>query len=209
MRYSICQDRVDGGQKPYPGDYMDQGAGIVSPRVEGYEDPQPGSVLALKEQSRVTATSGTGFRVPTGGLDRSTSCGGEHEVCSLLSDDELYVAVTTAWYRMFLCAERREHPLGPYVFGDGFARSVAVAPIEALRVVAVCARVACRRACGDRESWPAELWAREALDPVAGWWCAIDEPDGLGVHHIELDGSTLEFLSVAYLDDRPNLESFQ
>ena len=28
---------------------MDQGAGIVSPRVEGHEDPEPGSVPALNE----------------------------------------------------------------------------------------------------------------------------------------------------------------
>ena len=124
------------------------------------------------------------------------------------SDEDLYVAVTTVWCRMFLQAERRKHPLGPYVLGEGFTRSVARAPIDALRVAAVCARVVCRHTHGDRESWPVDLLPRETLDPAAAWWCAIEEPDGFGVHHVELGGGALELLSVAYFDDRPNLRTF-
>jgi hypothetical protein len=121
----------------------------------------------------------------------------------------MYIAVTTAWCRMFLRTERRKHPLGPYVLGENFIRSVAGASLDARRVAAVCARVASLHTHGDRESWQVDLSPQEALDPAAAWWCAIEEPDGLGVHHVELGGGTLEFLSVAYFDDRPNLKGFQ
>lgn len=162
------------------------------------------------ELLRGTVTSdGSRLPVSTGGVDRPRSCDGERDVYLRLSDEALYVAVATAWCRMFLRAERREHPLGPYVLGDSFIGSVVRAPIDALRVAAVCARVVCRHAYGDRESWPVELWSRGANGPVMGWWCAIEQPDGLGLHHVELDGGLLEFVSVAHFDDRPNLESFQ
>ena len=121
----------------------------------------------------------------------------------------MYLAVTAAWCRMFLRTERRKHPLGPYVLGEDFIRSVAKAPLDTRRVAAVCARVASLHTHGDRESWPVDLVPQEALDPAAAWWCAIEEPDGLGVHHVELGGGTLEFLSVARFDDRPNLKDFR
>lgn len=121
----------------------------------------------------------------------------------------MYVAVTEAWCRMFLRAERRKHPLGPYLLGQDFVRSAATAPLDARCVAAVCARVASRHTHGSRESWQVDLSPQEALDPAAAWWCAIEEPDGLGVHHVELGGGILEFLSVAYFNDRPNLKGFQ
>ena len=118
----------------------------------------------------------------------------------------MYLAITTAWCRMFLRADRRKHPLGPYVIGEDFVRSVARAPLDARHVAAVCARIASRHTHGDRESWPVDLLPQEALDPAAAWWCAIEEPDGLGLHHVELGGGTLEFLSVSYFGDHPNLK---
>ena len=122
------------------------------------------------------------------------------------SDEDMYLAITTAWCRMFLRTERRKHPLGPYVLGEYFIRSVGRAPLDARHVAAVCARVASRHTDGERESWPVDIVPREALDPAAAWWCAIEEPDGLGVHHVELGCGTLEFLSVSYFGDRPNLK---
>lgn len=148
------------------------------------------------------------FPVTTATFDPPMSIDGAHDKRWPQSDEDMYLAVTKAWCRMFLRTERRKHPLGPYVFGEGFIRSVVGAPIDALRVAAVCARVACLYVHGDRESWPVEFLPREALDPAAAWWCAIEEPDGLGVHHVELSGGTLEFLSVAYFDDRPNPKGF-
>lgn len=137
------------------------------------------------------------------------STDGSHDVRWPRSDEDMYLAVTAAWCRMFLRTERRKHPLGPYVLGEDFTRSVAKAPLDTRRVVAVCARVASLHTHGDRESWPVDLVPQEALDPAAAWWCAIEEPDGLGVHHVELGGGTLEFLSVARFDDRPNLKDFR
>jgi hypothetical protein len=121
----------------------------------------------------------------------------------------MYLAITEAWCRMFLRAERRKHPLGPYVLGEVFTRSVARASVDALRVAGVCARVASLHTRGDKEPWPVELLPQEALDPAAAWWCAIEEPDGLGVHHVELGGGTLEFLSVAHRNDRPSLQGLR
>lgn len=106
-------------------------------------------------------------------------------------------------------AERRRHPLRPYVLGDGFTRSVSRASVDSLYVAGVCARVACRDAQGDRESWPVEFCSREALELASAWWCAIEEPDGLGVHHVELSDGILEFRSVAHFDDCPNPAGFQ
>jgi hypothetical protein len=155
------------------------------------------------------AISGGWFPVTTGTLNPPMSTDGPYDGRWPHSDEDIYLAITTAWCRMFTRAERRKHPLGPYVLGESFTRSVARAPIDSLRVTAACARVACLHMHGERESWPADLSPQEALDPAAAWWCAIDEPDGLGVHHVELGGGTLEFLSVAYFDDRPKLESFE
>ncbi|MGA9315711.1 MAG: hypothetical protein WBV77_13920 [Solirubrobacteraceae bacterium] len=134
---------------------------------------------------------------------------GWHDAHWPRSDEDMYLAVTEAWCRMFLRAERRKHPLGPYVLGEDFIRSVASVPLDARRVAAVCARVASLHTHGDREFWPVDLSPQEAPDSAAAWWCAIEEPDGLGVHHVQLSSGTLEFLSVAYFGDRPNLKGFQ
>lgn len=143
------------------------------------------------------------FPVTTATLDLPMSADDSHDASWPQSDEDMYLAVTAAWCHMFLRAERRKHPLGPYVFGEDFTRSVARTQIDARRVAGVCARVACFHTHGNRESWPVELLSRETLDPPAAWWCAIEEPDELGVHHVELDSGTLEFLSVAYFGDRP------
>lgn len=118
----------------------------------------------------------------------------------------MYLAITEAWCRMFLRTERRKHPLGPYVLGEDFIRSVAKVPLDMRRVAAVSARVASLYTHGDRESWPVDLVPQEALDSASAWWCTLEEPDGLGVHHVELGGGILEFVSVAHFDDRPNLK---
>jgi hypothetical protein len=122
-----------------------------------------------------------------------------------LSDRYMYVAVTAAWCRLFSRDDRRKHPLGPYVLGRGFGRSVASAPIEGVLVAYVCARIAYRHTLQqDRgELLSIELSPREALDPAAAWWRELERSGGLGVHYVELGGGTLEFLSVAHRDDPP------
>src|SRR5215469_6361757 len=93
-----------------------------------------------------------------------------------LSDRDMYVAVTVAWYRLFSREQRRQHPLGPYVFGDEFTRSVAAADVNAALVAHLCAQTACRHGSqwGRGERLPLDLEPREAIDPAAAWWREID-----------------------------------
>jgi hypothetical protein len=124
------------------------------------------------------------------------------------SDEDLYVAVTKAWCRTLTGGERRKWPLSPYVFGRGFVRSVAESRANGLQVALACARLA-RRHTGQRErgqSVTLEPAPRDALDWAAAWWYALDVPDGLGVHYVELGGGTIEFISVSYRNDRPDAE---
>lgn len=122
------------------------------------------------------------------------------------SEEDLYVAITRAWFGMFSRGERRKRPLCPYVFSRGFVRSVADAPVDGLLVALVCAHLACchiwRRDGG--ESLPLKRPPLKALDQAAAWWRAFEDPGGLGVHYVELGCGILEFLSVAHRDDRPS-----
>jgi hypothetical protein len=164
----------------------------------------PGRVLPGRSVAELAGVPTSGwFSVTTATLDLPMSADGSHNARCPQSDEDMYLAVTLAWCRMFLRTERRKYPLGPYVLGEDFIRSVVMAPLDAHRVAAVCARIASLHTYGDRESWPVDTWPHEELDSTAAWWCAIEEPDGLGVHHVEICDGTLEFLSVAYYDDRP------
>src|ERR1700735_3941033 len=104
------------------------------------------------------------------------------------AEENMYLEIIKVWYQMFTRGERRRHPLGPYVIGDGFIESVANASIDTVRVAAVCARVAYRPKIGDRDSWPVEFQPQEAHDPTTAWWGAIHEPDWRGVHHFYVRG---------------------
>lgn len=122
------------------------------------------------------------------------------------SEEGMYVAITKNWFRALSREERRKHPLGPYVLGRDFARSLSEAPIDRLLVASVCARLACRHTWerDGGESMPLRYEPREALDPAVVWWLALERPDGFGVHYAELGGNTLEFLSVARRKDQPD-----
>jgi hypothetical protein len=119
------------------------------------------------------------------------------------SEQDMYVAVTVAWYQMCSREERRRHPLGPYVLGPRFTRFVADAPVERGLVASVCAEIARRHTLQRSEHLPTELLPHEALDPAVAWWRELAETGGLGVHYVELGGGTLEFVSVARKDDQP------
>ncbi len=45
---------------------------------------------------------------------------------------------------------------------------------------------------------------RGPLNVVGAWWRPIDEPDGLGIHFVELRDGPLVFLTVASRDDQPD-----
>jgi hypothetical protein len=120
----------------------------------------------------------------------------------------MYVAVTVAWYRLFSREQRRQHPLGPYVFGDQFTQSVAMTAIDAVLVAHVCAQIACRDGLhrGRGERLKINLEPREALDPAAAWWRELDGSDGVGVHYVELGGGTLEFQAITRKHSRPDIK---
>jgi hypothetical protein len=121
----------------------------------------------------------------------------------------MYVAVTRAWFRMFTHEERRRHPLRPHLFDSDFVRSVTNSRVDLSLVASVCARLACSHRLYElgAEMLPLARSVREALDPLAAWWCAFDGSDGLGLHYVELGCGTLEFLSVAHQTDRPRADS--
>jgi hypothetical protein len=119
----------------------------------------------------------------------------------------MYVAVGLAWCRLLTREQRRKRPLGPFVLGRDFARSVADSRLDGLAVASVCARLACRhtwqRDAG--EALPISAPPRDALDPAAAWWRPLGSLDGPGVHYVELGTGTVEFLTIAHRNDRPDL----
>lgn len=116
----------------------------------------------------------------------------------------MYLAVTSAWCRMFSQVERRKHPLAAYVFGHMFVRSVAAAHLDALLVASVCARLACRYAWqrDGGEPLPLEQPPQGALDPTAAWWLQLEDRSRLGLHYVELGGGTLEFAAISRMSRR-------
>ena len=42
------------------------------------------------------------------------------------------------------------------------------------------------------------------LDAVAAWWRPIDEPEGFGVHYVELSNGTIVLLTIAPHDHQPD-----
>ncbi|MGH2880349.1 MAG: hypothetical protein ACRDK4_12190, partial [Solirubrobacteraceae bacterium] len=120
-------------------------------------------------------------------------------------DEAMYVAVTRAWCRLVSPAARRGHPLGPYVFGQRFVRSIVKAQADVWLVALVCAKLACQYPWERDSGEPMPLLGPPIRpnDPLSTWWRALGEPDGLGVHYDELAAGVLEFLSVGGWRERP------
>ena len=117
----------------------------------------------------------------------------------------MYVAITRVWCRLGSPAERRVHPLGPYVLGGGFVRSFADCSVDGLVVAMVCAKLASGYPWRRNRDEPMPLPGRPlaAFDALSAWWRALEGNGGLGVHYDELTGGTLEFLFVAGREERP------
>lgn len=122
----------------------------------------------------------------------------------LCSEEDMYVAVTRAWYRMLTREERRRHSLRPYVFGSDFMRSILNSRVDLSLTATVCARLACSHRLDELggEVLLLKRPARKALDPLVAWWRAFEGYDGRGLHYVELGGGTIEFSSVSYRNDR-------
>lgn len=107
--------------------------------------------------------------------------------------------------------DRHEHPLGRYIFGRQFLRSVQRKPagVSWGRIARVCAMVACRRATqAGSEPHPlrqgpgpsAPQWQR--ADGAAAWRCAVKAGrGGPRLHYWQLPDGTIEFASVVVHDD--------
>ena len=120
-------------------------------------------------------------------------------------EEAMYVAITRVWCRLGSPAERRVHPLGPYVLGGGFVRSFADCSVDGLVVAMVCAKLASGYPWRRNRDEPMPLPGRPlaSFDALSAWWRALEEDGGLGVHYDELTGGTLEFLFVGARGERP------
>lgn len=108
-------------------------------------------------------------------------------------------------------ADRHEHPLGRYIFGRQFLRSVQRKPagVSMDRIARVCAMVACKRAMqAGSEPHPlrqgpgptAPQWQR--ADGAVAWRCAVKAGrGGPRLHYWQLPDGTVEFASVVVHDD--------
>jgi hypothetical protein len=128
------------------------------------------------------------------------------------AEQRLHVLITIAWAQTQSSpADRRDHPLGRYVFGREFIESVKRKPVgvSSERVARVCAMVACRRATQTgAEPHPlrrtpsptAPQWER--ADGATGWRCALKgSAGGPRLHYWQLSDGTIEFASVVTHDD--------
>jgi hypothetical protein len=132
-----------------------------------------------------------------------------------LYEQELYMAITLAWYQSQPQGAHLDRVLRPFVLGSGFASSVDGhrAYLELHRVAAICALVVC--------SQPWELDGllkvldiqgigrapREELDPVCAWWYPLaPQPNLLGIHYWELGNGIVELKNLSKFDKPPILQ---
>lgn len=132
-----------------------------------------------------------------------------------LYEQELYMAITLAWYQAQPQGFHVDRVLRPFVLGSGFASSVDGhrAYWELHRVAAICARLVCAQ--------PWELDGlqkildiqgigrvpKDALDPVCAWWYPLAPPPNLlGIHYWELGSGIVELKNLSKFDKPPILQ---
>lgn len=126
---------------------------------------------------------------------------------------ELHIRITEAWCDALPPADRRRHPLGPYLLGRDFLRTAREAPnVEMKRLAWVCAMVACGRApeldgldlhrLRSSAGGGVAHRVRES-DGAAAWRCAIKQntPAGPRLHFWRLEDGSVEFANVGHHDD--------
>jgi hypothetical protein len=132
-----------------------------------------------------------------------------------LCEQELYMAITLAWYQAQTRGFHVDRVLRPFVLGSGFARSVDAHREywELHRVAAICALLVC--------SQPWELDGlqkildvqgigrvpKDDLDPVCAWWYPLAPlPSLLGIHFWELGSGVVELKTLSRFETPPSLQ---
>lgn len=127
-------------------------------------------------------------------------------------EQRMHILIAFEWTQaQSSSTDRHEHPLGRYIFGRQFLRSVQRKPagVSMDRIARVCAMVACKRATqAGSEPHPlrqgpgptAPQWQR--ADGAAAWRCAVKaRRGGPRLHYWQLPDGTIEFASVVVHDD--------
>jgi hypothetical protein len=132
-----------------------------------------------------------------------------------LYEQELYMAITLAWYQAQTHEDPLDRVLRPFLLGSGFAVSVEGhrAYLELHRVAEVCARVVCSQPWeldGLRKVLDIQNIGRapkDEMDPVCVWWYPLAPlPNRLGIHYWELGSGIVELKSLSKLDQSPILQ---
>lgn len=132
-----------------------------------------------------------------------------------LYEQELYMAITLAWYQAQTQGVPLDRVLRPFVLGSEFAVSVEGhrAYLELHRVTEVCALVVCSQPWeldGLRKVLDIQGIGRvpkDEMDPVCVWWYPMaPSPSLLGLHYWELGSGIVELKSVSKFDKPPILQ---
>jgi hypothetical protein len=126
-------------------------------------------------------------------------------------EQRLHLMLAGEWVCALTAADRRECPLGPYVFGREFAQMVEGRRVEVAvkRIAWVCAMVACGRAARAgcevhrlRTGGGGNAAQLERSDGARAWRCNLkSSAGGPRLHYWALPEGTIEFASVAGHDD--------
>ena len=123
------------------------------------------------------------------------------------TEEQLYVAVTRAWCKLPSRQLRRERPMRGYVCGWHFVSSVERSPVNLDAVIRAVFEIVSPTPSAindDSSSLTLRIEKDGPLDPVAAWWRPIDEPEGLGIHYVELSNGTIALLTLAPHDHQPD-----
>jgi|SRR5215831_3175580 len=123
------------------------------------------------------------------------------------SEEQLYVVVTRTWCKLASRQSRRERPVRGYVFGWHFVTSIERSPVNVHDVLRTVFEIVSPTSAAVNDGAIALTLRAEKdgpLDPVAAWWRPIREPEGFGVHYVELSNGTVAVLTLAPRDHQPD-----
>ncbi|HEY5194696.1 MAG TPA: hypothetical protein VIJ39_12615 [Solirubrobacteraceae bacterium] len=132
-----------------------------------------------------------------------------------LYEQELYMAITLAWYQAQPQGFHLDRVLRPFVLGTGFAESVEGHRVylELHRVAAICTLLVCSRPWeldGLQKVLDVQGIGRvpkDELDPVCAWWYPLaPSPNLLGIHYWELGSGIVELKRLSKFEKPPVLQ---
>lgn len=125
------------------------------------------------------------------------------------TDADVYAGIARAWCSMHRPGEHYEHPMRPFLVDPGFTEEVwGRRDVDPHDVLAVCGKLVALADYQVREQ--ATMTQKcdgltESLDPVRGFWLALPNTPGLGLHFWQLVVVPVELLCIGPVDDPPAL----